>query len=177
MPRSRRPTHSWPRSGRVELSLTTASHLLNGTLPSSLYLAYIDKLREIYTALEDAVALHPSHPHLSTTYNPSLLVRAPLLQSDCDYFLGEGVLPVLQVQVQGEDTGVQEYVERLRKLGTEDQESATLLLGHTYVRYRMCYHVESIGSELIGFRRSGGPFGRSGHQQGGTQGVRSARNR
>ena len=90
-------------------------------------------LLKIYVALEDALDEHTSHPHLASVYD-STLARANSLRSDIAYFLDEGVSPMQDFDQ--EDTAVEDYVRRLTQLGEEDGVEATLLLAHTYVRYR-----------------------------------------
>lgn len=98
-------------------------------------------LYQIYTALEDALALHSTHPLLCQVYQPALLARAPALDSDCAYYTSEPLWrsksPVWR-QLEDENPAcLDAYVGRLEELARnfDDDKSATLLLAHAYVRY------------------------------------------
>lgn len=105
---------------------------MSGRLPSSIHFIYLTQLNQIYTTLEHALSLHPSHPTLSLVYNPTLLSRSEALAADCSYFTDgkwDG-------KVEKGGDALREYVERLRELGEESTESSIgLLLAHAYVRY------------------------------------------
>lgn len=118
---------------KLTLLLLVRSKLVSGSLPAPIYLSYLMGLLEIYIALEDALDEHTSHPHLASVYD-STLARANSLRSDIAYFIDEGVEPMQDFHQ--EDTAVDDYVRRLTQLGEEDGVEATLLLAHTYVRYR-----------------------------------------
>lgn len=123
------------RSRLTSSGLTLVRHLEAGTLDRRIYLAYLSRLETIYSALEQALARHPSHPHLATTHHPALLARAPALANDCAYFREE-----LGVESsRGGEVAARAYCERLSVLGeSSESDVVSLLLAHSYVRYREC---------------------------------------
>lgn len=121
--------------------------LVKGQLSRSMHLRYLMLLHGVYSALEDALAAHATHPCLSGVYNPALLSRAGALESDCEYYTGERDWNVRSEEGRAlqkdKPAAVRQYEARLRDLGEKDEgetgeRSPTLLLAHAYVRYREC---------------------------------------
>lgn len=115
---------------------------MSGQLPQEIHLRYLMMLYSIYTALEDALALHSTHPLLCAVYQPALLARAPALDSDCAYYTGETAWrresSIWRALEDDTPPSLDAYVGRLEELARnyDDEKSATLLLAHAYVRYR-----------------------------------------
>lgn len=121
--------------------------LVKGQLSRSLHLRYLMLLHGVYSALEDALTTHSTHPCLSGVYDPALLARAPALEADCEFYTGERdwsrQSPEGKALRADKPRAVQEYEARLRELAEKDEgekgkRSSTLLLAHAYVRYREC---------------------------------------
>lgn len=119
--------------------------LVKGQLSRSLHLRYLMLLHGVYSALEDALAAHATHPCLSGVYNPALLSRAGALESDCEYYTGEREWSAKSDEGRAlqkdKPDAVKQYEARLRGLGEKEEgetgeRSPTLLLAHAYVRYR-----------------------------------------
>jgi hypothetical protein len=119
--------------------------LVKGQLSRSMHLRYLMLLYGVYSALEDALAAHATHPCLSGVYNPALLSRAGALESDCEYYTGErewhGKSEEGWELQKDKPEAVRQYEARLRDLGEKEEgetgeRSPTLLLAHAYVRYR-----------------------------------------
>lgn len=111
-----------------------------------------------FSALEDALDSHPSHPCLAATYNPPILSRSSALHRDVAFLLNDpkwdtsakGIEVLNKVDV---NTEVGTYVERLKQLGAsndrwtvedsqhvdsnemERSKKPFLLLAHSYTRY------------------------------------------
>ncbi|ORY81224.1 hypothetical protein BCR35DRAFT_265876 [Leucosporidium creatinivorum] len=118
--------------------------LVKGQLSRSMHLRYLMLLHGVYSALEDALAAHATHPCLSGVYNPALLSRAGALESDCEYYTGEREWSERSEEGKAlqkdKPDAVRQYEARLRDLGEKDEgetgeRSPTLLLAHAYVRY------------------------------------------
>ncbi|KAL8292421.1 hypothetical protein RQP46_001033 [Phenoliferia psychrophenolica] len=115
--------------------------LVSGQLPQEIHLRYLMMLYQIYAALEDALALHSTHPLLCDVYQPALLARAPALDSDCAYYTSETAWraksPIWRELEDENPPSLDAYVGRLEELARnyDDDKSATLLLAHAYVRY------------------------------------------
>lgn len=98
-------------------------------------------LYSIYSALENGLDAHSTHPHLCTVYIPALLARAPALESDCSYYTSEtdwkANSAVWKALEEENPQSLRAYVARLEALAKDDEgKPATLLLAHSYVRYR-----------------------------------------
>ncbi|KAK4702711.1 hypothetical protein P7C70_g3510, partial [Phenoliferia sp. Uapishka_3] len=98
-------------------------------------------LYQIYTALEDALSLHSTHPLLAGIYQPALLARATALDADCAYYTGEvewrRTSKIWRELEDQTPEGLDAYVGRLEELARnyDESKSATLLVAHAYVRY------------------------------------------
>ncbi|KAI5480085.1 hypothetical protein MNV49_001745 [Pseudohyphozyma bogoriensis] len=106
------------------------SKLVAGTLPQQIHTAYLYRLYQIYTALEDSLsspfhasATTPSDPLLPIS-DPALLARAESLESDISWYLGvsgeqhwgaDWKKALRKADEKGNKLG--EYVRRMEQLG------------------------------------------------------------
>lgn len=117
-------------------------------------------LHRVYSALEEALEAHKTHPHLCGIYNPALLARVGALESDCAFYTGtrEWRESVVWTRLEGDDPReVRKYVERVKELG---EGEGTRLLAHAYVRYRGSFSSLSVRRRALMWRGSSGrPLG------------------
>ncbi|KAM4634602.1 heme oxygenase 1a [Polymixia lowei] len=95
------------------------------TLPQ--YKLLLCSLYEIYKALEEELDRNASHPGVAPIYFPQELARLESLERDLEHFLGPDWRKRTIVPA-----ATQRYVQRLRKIGTENP---MLLVAHAYTRY------------------------------------------
>ncbi|KAG5645985.1 hypothetical protein DXG03_004586 [Asterophora parasitica] len=112
--------------------------MLNGQLHKKEYIRYLMMLWHIYDAFEAALDHHATHPALESTYNPTLLARAPCLSADIAFLFDvpEGSWkshPAHAALLDETPPALTAYVTRIRILA--DSRDPTLLLAHSYVRY------------------------------------------
>lgn len=99
--------------------------LLTRTLERETYLALLQNLVPVYTALETALGRHARDPRIAPFFHPGL-VRVPALQADIRAFGGnpESEAPPT--------AAAQSYATKIHGAATEDP---VLLIAHSYVRY------------------------------------------
>lgn len=90
------------------------------------------------SALEAALERHASHSVLEKTYNPTLLARAPRIESDIAYLLdipeNDWKSHPLHLTFQGAfPAGLAAYLSRIQAVSNGPRPER--LLGHSYVRY------------------------------------------
>ncbi|KAF8520916.1 hypothetical protein BU17DRAFT_88485 [Hysterangium stoloniferum] len=112
--------------------------LARGDLDKDEYIRYLIILWHVYSALENALEVHSSHPVLAPTYNPAVLARTPALSSDIAYLLytpeSEWQHHPLSLSIsQNIPAVLLEYTDRIRTAATSHDPST--LLAHSYVRY------------------------------------------
>ncbi|KAG5638674.1 hypothetical protein H0H81_011054 [Sphagnurus paluster] len=112
--------------------------MLSGRLHRDEYIRYLMMLWHIYTAFEDALDRHATHPSLEPTYNPTLLARAPALAADIAFLLQVPETswqshPAHTTLLDNMPKALKAYVDRIHELSAAPDPSP--LLAHSYVRY------------------------------------------
>ncbi|KAF9046533.1 hypothetical protein BJ165DRAFT_1170359 [Panaeolus papilionaceus] len=113
-----------------------AKRLTSGLLSKDEYIRYLMLLWHVYDAFEGALERHATHPTLETTYNPTLLARAPALSTDISYLLQVDNWKSHSTHKQllaSTPASLNDYVGRINELSNSTDPSA--LLAHSYVRY------------------------------------------
>ncbi|KDR82583.1 hypothetical protein GALMADRAFT_220567 [Galerina marginata CBS 339.88] len=115
-----------------------AKLLLSGGLTKDEYTRYLMMLWHVYDVLERALDRHATHLSLESTYNPTLLARAPSLAADISYLLQVNeaswqVHPIYLNLMATSPESLLAYVRRIEELAQSSDPSA--LLAHSYVRY------------------------------------------
>jgi heme oxygenase len=80
----------------------------------------------LYSALEDEIRRHRSHPVVGMIYFPELERKAKL-EDDLDYYYGHNWQALIAPSPEGE-----KYVARIQQISNENP---ALLVAHSYVRY------------------------------------------
>ncbi|KLO08548.1 heme oxygenase-like protein [Schizopora paradoxa] len=119
-------------------SSDAASLLAHGKLSKEEYVRYLMMLYYVYDALEVALEGHATHRALEKTYNPTLLSRAPRLESDIAHLLdvpeeGWKSHPLHVAFRTSVPAALTAYVTRIQALS--NGATPERLLGHAYVRY------------------------------------------
>ncbi|KIK69746.1 hypothetical protein GYMLUDRAFT_34135 [Collybiopsis luxurians FD-317 M1] len=115
-----------------------ASKLLSGELSREDYVRFLMMLWHVYTALEDGLEQHATHPVLEPIYNPTLLRRGPALSADISHLLqvSESAWqshPLHKSLVSSPPRAMSTYVDRIREINSSLDPSR--LVAHAYVRY------------------------------------------
>ncbi|KAJ4482351.1 hypothetical protein J3R30DRAFT_3656418 [Lentinula aciculospora] len=116
----------------------SAAKLSNGELSKAAYTHFLMMLFDIYSALEEGLERHASHPVLEPIINTALLRRAPSLSSDIAQLLEVPELtwkshPLYQSLVSSPPKALSTYVERIHAISNSGDP--TPLVAHAYVRY------------------------------------------
>jgi len=117
-----------------------AKLLLSGSLARSEYVKYLMMLWHVYSALEEALDKHASHPALEPVYNPALLSRTSALSADIAFYLDTDEQtwqshPIYRsLSTPSLPRPLIEFVSRIQYLSEESNDPAPLL-AHAYVRY------------------------------------------
>ena len=99
---------------------------LKGTVEKTSYRTLVSNLYFVYSAMEEEMERHQSHPILSQIYFPELN-RKSALEQDLYYYYGAN----WRDQVEP-STAAKEYVARIREVSEAAPE---LLVAHSYTRY------------------------------------------
>ena len=99
---------------------------LKGTVEKNSYRKLVSNLYFVYSAMEEEMARHQSHPILSQIYFPELN-RKDALERDLVYYYG----PNWRAEVAPSDAA-QAYVDRIREISNT---APALLVAHSYTRY------------------------------------------
>jgi len=115
-----------------------AAKLLSGELSKESYVHFLMMLHHIYSALEESLDLHSTHPMIEPVYNPTLLRRAPALSADIATLLGVSESswdshPIHLSLLASPSKGMTAYVDRI--LSISNSGDPTPLVAHAYVRY------------------------------------------
>ncbi|KAH8113499.1 heme oxygenase-like protein [Phellopilus nigrolimitatus] len=116
-----------------------AGWLTRGELDKDEYIRFLMMLFHVYNNLEVALEKHSAHPTLASTYNPTLLSRAPSLSSDISFLLGVPESswedhPVHKYLQSNPPAPFSAYISRIQHLANEAEDPSPLL-AHAYVRY------------------------------------------
>lgn len=99
---------------------------LRGVVEKTSYRKLVANFYFVYSALEEEMARHQTHPIVSKIYYPELNRKATLEQ-DLAYYYGPNWREEITLSPAG-----QEYVERIREISNTQPE---LLVSHSYTRY------------------------------------------
>jgi heme oxygenase (biliverdin-producing, ferredoxin) len=99
---------------------------LKGTVEKNSYRKLVANLYFVYSAMEEEMAKHQSHPVLSRVFFPEL-DRKQSLEQDLAFYFGSN----WRDQV-APSTATQAYVARIHQVADQDPE---LLVAHLYTRY------------------------------------------
>lgn len=99
--------------------------LLTKTLDRETYVALLQNLVPVYTALETELGRHAAEPRIAPFFHPGL-VRVPSLLADIRSLGGD---PAAEVRPTA---AAQSYATKIHAAATEDP---VLLIAHSYVRY------------------------------------------
>jgi heme oxygenase (biliverdin-producing, ferredoxin) len=99
---------------------------LKGTVEKNSYRKLVASLYYVYTAMEESMVKHRSHPVLSHLYFPEL-DRKESLERDLTFYFGQNWRNEIS-----QSPATQEYVARIYEIAETDPE---LLVGHLYSRY------------------------------------------
>ncbi|MEB3359956.1 MAG: heme oxygenase (biliverdin-producing) [Synechococcales bacterium] len=99
---------------------------LKGVVEKTSYRKLVTNLYFVYSAMEEEMERHRSHPILSKIYFPELNRKASL-EADLHYYYGNNWREQIALSPAGEA-----YVQRIRDVSNHQPE---LLVGHAYTRY------------------------------------------
>jgi len=99
---------------------------LKGVVEKNSYRGLVSNLYFVYTAMEEEMERHRSHPIVSKIYFPELNRKASL-EKDLTYYYGAG----WRNQV-APSPAAKMYIEQIRKISDSEPE---LLIAHSYTRY------------------------------------------
>lgn len=99
---------------------------LKGVVEKNSYRNLVANLYFVYSAMEEEMAKHTSHPIVSQIYFPELN-RKESLEEDLQYYFGNNWQETVAPSAAGKT-----YIQRIREVS---QESPELLVAHSYTRY------------------------------------------
>ncbi|MBE7384566.1 MAG: heme oxygenase (biliverdin-producing) [Leptolyngbya sp. SIO1E4] len=99
---------------------------LRGVVEKNSYRKLVANFYFVYTAMEEELERHQTHPAVSKIYFPELH-RKQSLETDLNYYYGANWRDHVSPSAAG-----QAYIDRIREVSASQPE---LLVGHSYTRY------------------------------------------